>query len=88
MFFGLNGLAADVKVFHQYWALCSQLSTISTTRFLEVSDASPDTWTSVLNEIHQHDPGNAATRLKHRPSRFGGRDIAAVAATTPRSATA
>ncbi|CAK0797650.1 unnamed protein product [Prorocentrum cordatum] len=97
-YFGSKGLAADADsfilecngegVFHHYWPLCSQMSVLSKTRFLVISEASAETWTSVMDNVYQQDPGNAASRLKHRPSRFGGRVIASPAALAPRVAAA
>ncbi|CAK0817329.1 unnamed protein product [Prorocentrum cordatum] len=97
-FFGLKGLVSDSDtfilecngqgVFRHYWPLCSQVCILSPTKFLLVLDASAGSWKGAIGEVWQQDAASAATRLKRRPSRFGGRVIAAPAAVAPRAAAA
>ena len=66
---------------HHFWPLCTQLLALSATKMLLVSSASPETWTSKLDEVLMNDVTQAAQRLKWKPSRNGGRTIATPSAT-------
>jgi len=69
-------------VFHKYWPLCTQALLISAVKFLLSTDASVDTWSTVLEQVYRDDKDHAATRLKCKPSRHGGLVLAAPAAST------
>ena len=85
-FFGLRSLfkAADAMILetisptclHHFWPLCSQMLPISGGKTLLYSDAAAEVWTDTLDRVLAQDAGSAATRLKWKPSRFGGRAIA------------
>ena len=61
---------------HHYWPLCTQLLVISRSRALVYSDAASETWVEVLDRCLKEDPSTAATALKSKPSRNGGRPVA------------
>ncbi|CAK0823307.1 unnamed protein product [Prorocentrum cordatum] len=67
---------------HHYWPLCSQMLPVSGSKVLLFSDAAPDTWKEVLDQVFAVDGRSAATRLKWKPSRYGGRPIESPSATT------
>eukprot|EP00959_Pyramimonas_sp_CCMP1952_P170899 3571206-Pyramimonas_sp.AAC.1 len=50
-------------------------------RYLVVTAASNDTWSEVMDQVYLHDKQSAATRLKWKPSRNGGRVEATPSAT-------
>ena len=66
---------------HHFWPLCSQLLALSPTKLLVVSTATSETWTAKMDEVMTADLTMAAHRLKWKPSRNGGRTVAAPSAT-------
>ncbi|CAK0829834.1 unnamed protein product [Prorocentrum cordatum] len=91
-FFGLGGLAAVSNAFffecnlpgvaRRRWPSCSHVFVLSPTRF---PLAPGDFWAAARGEVWLLGAANAATRLKRRPSGFGGRVIAAPAAVAQRA---
>ena len=67
---------------HHYWPLCTQMLAISRTKLLVYTEAATETWTEVLDRIMAVDLDSAATRLKWKPSKNGGRSVATPTATT------
>ncbi|CAK0897400.1 unnamed protein product, partial [Prorocentrum cordatum] len=67
----------DPTVLHHSWPLCSQMVVLSDTRALVYSKASSEVWVEALDRWMLLDPGTAATELKWKPSRYGGRAVAA-----------
>ena len=64
-----------------YWALCSQLVPMSRSKLLLFSDATAETWTSVMDQVMKADGSETSVRLKWKASRNGGRTIATPSAT-------
>ena len=90
-FFGSTGMFSDADAMilefnspsslHHYWPLCSQLIVISSTRALVYSEATSEVWVQTLDRHITEDPMTAATMLKWKPSRHGGRPVATPSAT-------
>ena len=66
----------------RFWPLCVQLVFLARTKALVVSHAESDTWGSAMDQVLKHDPEVSASRLRWRPSAYGGRPVASPSATT------
>ena len=55
------------------WPLCAGLLALGGGKVLIHTEAKPETWQPLLDALPQQDPQNAITRIKWRPSRYGGR---------------
>ena len=58
------------------WTLSSQLLYLSSDNALLISDASEETWVTMMDRLLVDSPDDAIIRLKWKPSRLGGRPFA------------
>ena len=77
MILEINGPAGT----HHYWPLCTQMVAVSASKLLVYTEAASDTWTETLDRVLAMDVTFAATRLKWKPSKNGGRPVASPSAT-------
>ena len=66
----------DARCHHHFWQLCSEMLWVDPKRFLVVTEATQEVLTQTMIDVMNKDGGLAATRLKWKPSRCGGRTIA------------
>jgi hypothetical protein len=91
-FFGLNTMhrSSNAMVLEvnsplglrHFWPLCSQLIPVSKNKVLIYTETAADTWIDSMNALLKQDPDTAATKLKWKPSKFGGRPFAVPSATS------
>ena len=58
------------------WPLCSEAVFLAIDKVLITTEASSATWQTALDTLLQKDPEAAATKLRWRPARHGGRPFA------------
>ena len=59
-----------------FWPLCSEMLFVDAKRYLVVTEASEESWTTALNEVMSNDVEVAGMRLRWKPSKCGGRAFA------------
>jgi hypothetical protein len=64
-----------------FWPVCFQLIPLSQNKVLVYTEAAAETWIGIMDELLRQDPDAAATKLKWKASRFGGRPFAVPSAT-------
>ena len=67
---------------HHYWKLCTQMIAVSSSKILVHSNAAAEVWTETLDMVLAMDVHSAATKLKRKPSKNGGRPVASPSATS------
>jgi len=85
MFGDSNAMIMDINgpsSTHHYWPLCTQMIAVSNSKLLIYTEATVETWTEVMDRVLAMDANSAATKLKWKPSKNGGRPIASPTATT------
>ncbi|CAK0883473.1 unnamed protein product [Prorocentrum cordatum] len=68
------------------WSLCSGALFLGKNRLLLTTEAAAGTWQVTMDSLIRNDPDTAVYKLKHRPSRHGGRPFSSPSALLARIA--
>ena len=68
------------------WNLCSGALFLGKSRLLLTTEAAAETWQATMDTLIRNDPDTAVYKLKHRPSRHGGRAFSSPSALLTRIA--
>ncbi|CAK0869911.1 unnamed protein product, partial [Prorocentrum cordatum] len=70
------------EIFYHVWPLCQGAIFVTGKLVAASTNAEPDVWRPVLDQLLAEDPASAVMRARHRPSRRGGRAWVAPEATS------